>query len=129
MKFFKQLALLVSVLLRRSGATIEDHVKPALRVVDALKAAINNPALDIITELTKTELDEVVLKKAREVLNDFANALHASKGLPAEGFRPSRANDLVLHLFEQPGPVQSAVYSKIASSVARKLSGGKLREF
>lgn len=121
MKIFQKIKLLLGAALSHAGHLITDCVTPALHVVEVIKSVVNNPALDLLTELSKTELDNAVLKKVRSLVAYLPETLI----VPAD--RPT-LNGMIESVRTMSPGMQSAVYAKIASTIAVGLSGGKLKE-
>mgnify|MGYP000860248336 CR=1 FL=1 len=73
--FFKK--LLVKIVLFFDGvpgATLQT----LFNILDVFKRVINNPALDIIVEMSKTEQDDKILAVVRHYIADFASTFDAS---------------------------------------------------
>lgn len=118
MKLFKKISGLLSSAVSMLG-NVGGVIAPAVHVVNVLKAVVNNPALDLVTELTKTGIDDAVLKKLRVALNTIPAKLELS---------PTNGNELVTALRDMKPTMQNMVYSKTASLLAQSLTGGKLTE-
>lgn len=65
-------------------AGIQQHMSKALeavKIVNGIKALINNPSLDVITAMTKSNVDDKVLMKARSIVNLVAEKLLKAEGI------------------------------------------------
>lgn len=118
MKIFKKISGLLSSAVSMLG-NVGSVIAPAVHVVNVLKTVVNNPALDLVTELTKTGIDDAILKKLRVALNTIPAKLELS---------PTNGNELVTALRDMKPTMQNMVYSKTASLLAQSLTGGKLTE-
>ncbi|GAA4353067.1 hypothetical protein GCM10023185_13320 [Hymenobacter saemangeumensis] len=121
--FQKTRGLLAAALTMLSG--VGAHIKPAVKVVNLIKEAVDNPAFDLVVNITATPWDNITLQKLRAALY-AAIKLLSDVGHHQSG--PEALAHLVKSLRDAPAPLQSAMYSKLASTVATKLSGGVLTE-
>lgn len=121
----------ISGLLAAALATANSaHLAPAIRAVNALKALVDSPALDVLAGFTKSDWGEATLRKIRTgidaVMQDFE--------LPEVTVKPSKSvfynqvSDLAHYLREQPALVQNSVYAITASVIAQTLSDGQLTQ-
>jgi hypothetical protein len=128
MKILKRITGLLSSAFTLLGS-VGVHIAPAVKVVNCLKAVVNNPALDILTGLTKNDWDEKLLRQIRTAVDDVVQGLNVPEVTTGKGSVFSKqVADLTAFIREQPDNHRSAIYAKSASLIASRLSGGKLSE-
>lgn len=127
MKFLKRIAGLLSSAFALLG-DVSAHIGPAVKVVDRIKALVNNPALDILTGLTKADWDEKLLRQIRNAVDDVVQGLHIPEVTAKGSVFQKQVGDLVAFIRDQPDTHRSAIYAKSASLIATHLSGDKLTE-
>jgi hypothetical protein len=130
MKIFGKIGLLLAAALNHAGDLVAQCVQPSLKAVNAIKAIVNNPALDLLTGLTKAEWDEKLLRQVRAGVDMMVQELslpEVTTGSKKSVFE-KQVGDLASFIREQPTALRSALYAKTAAVVAKHLSGNKLTE-
>lgn len=121
MSIFKKLFQWIAGLL----GLIRKYVTPAVLAVESLKLMINNPALDIITALTKTTQDDKWLKTIRQLLPEVLSKLNLVKDISEK--TPDQAIREALQLLaSMDKSTRANLWNAIAALLGELLSDGQL---
>jgi len=122
MKFLRRIFAFLKMFLGSVAREIRDNVENAIFFVQIVKKVVDNPALDLITGLTATPVDNRVLAKLRKALPKVIAGLVVVDGL--KGKKEREAFALIIEAIRALHPnLRNAVYLKIASQLAQMLSG------
>lgn len=98
------------------------YVEPAIKVVESIKAVVDNPELDILVELTKSTTDEKLLTDLRNGLSFALAELQGATNCVTEPDLPSQVECFIAFIKAQPAMVQDSLFHKLASAVANNLN-------
>jgi len=126
----KKLWLKLKALVDKQFAFLKKHLEKgrvAVAVVNALKEAIDNPVADVLVHLTKTDLDDKLLEKARIVLPVVLTKLAIAHGIIAQAKSNSDVYGAVLDHIRKLLPEGRALFlAGIAGDLNVYLSDGKM---
>lgn len=121
-KFFLRIVTFFSLIIADLAGWVRDNAAPALHVTDAIKKMLDDPALDIVTALTATRIDDVFLDKARDLLHAAVSVLSATDTCMKKPTPEEQLACFIDRLRNYPPELRSAVLHKLASWIARNWS-------
>lgn len=125
MTIFQKIGKFFNKIFRRSHEIIESAVEPAMKVIDLLRIVINNPAVDFLTALTKTDLDDRIVEGVRRWLPEVAEAW----GLVVDARNKTIGEILIVlmnYLNGLPEVTKNRLYREFAAQLAELMADGKL---
>lgn len=126
LKFLKRFINWVGEQFEKLSPKLQKVVEIGVKVTDAVKEVVSNPALDFITALIKTGADDEVISKIRSSLPSILKTLGLikdSKG--AEGELLSYA---VNELMSRTDKGKALVWKQLSALLIEALSDGELSE-
>lgn len=104
---------------------IEEYASPAITFLNAVKAAINNPTVDIIANAVSNGAAQAIIDELSAGLVTVIGLLQTDANEITGGETVTAANSgtvLAAYLAKQPAAVQNALLAKTASLLANKLA-------
>lgn len=100
---------------------------PSVKIVDAIKAVVENPALDFITELTGTGVDDKILHKARLIVPALSEKLNVIHGVLDINDKDSDAVEKFLEYLRSLNPdARTSFWVILAGELNVMLADGKI---
>jgi uncharacterized protein YaaR (DUF327 family) len=100
---------------------VQEFVNPAISLVEAVKATIDNPKVDWLTSLTESDWDDNLIDRAEDILAKAIARLYDVKKWSEKNKELSN-QEIIEKFFEkmraEDKNVQSALLAKIASNIA-----------
>lgn len=103
-KFFKQIIAFIKAESKQVRNIMNDIAEKVVIIGQDLKEAIENPNFDILVSLTKTEVDDKILKALRAALTELFPDVKKSKGKEIQA--------AIKLISSSSKPVQQALISK-----------------
>ncbi len=107
----------------------------AIDIVNAIKKVADNPALDLITALTKTKVDDVILAKIRKVLPIISEQLLRQHGKVSNSSKNITADE-IMHLlirlindYKDSKDNRTNLLSALAAKILQELTDGSIDYF
>jgi hypothetical protein len=116
----------ITLILDTVSAEVNDFIKPALTVTALLRQMVDNPKLDLLTQLSKPKWDDETLAKIRAVLDEalvdlgFIQEANETKECIIAQFIDYQKNE--------PTCATDAIWHKLASTIACRLSGDTMKQ-
>lgn len=111
-----------------TGKTL-DFLRPntelAIKIVDILKQVVENKVIDVATALTKSNLDNIIIAKIREILPKVAENLAITKEI-IDAPQAEIMDRLLEFLKKQNKDVKATFYIALAGKINEYLSDGEL---
>jgi hypothetical protein len=127
-KLFRTLGDFFTKLFKGVMGSMRIYVKPAVLIVEALKAAVESPAADVLVQLTKTPVDNVLLMQARRVLPEIFNMMQLTNGCLQAGHTNDEVIQCAIAKIKLYHPnAQKGIWLEIAGHLSAALSDGKFR--
>jgi hypothetical protein len=115
----------VSILFSKFKKTLENNIEPAIKVVNIIKEAVENPALNILVTITPFGWDDEALKLAKSVLPKALLELQILN--VAVGKSNTELVKTIVEEIRQYTPnARTQFYEDLAVMVSIMLSDGKL---
>lgn len=92
----------------------EKYVEPAIRIVNVIKGAVDNPNLDIAVALTQTKVDDNILAWLRKAIDILEVPLNCN------GSDLDKIKCFIEWLRSLPKAQRNAIYLKTASLIAQQ---------
>ena len=125
MNLFQSIGKFIRKLFRASHDVIESAVVPAMKIIDVVRAVLENPAIDFITALTKTDKDNQLVTAARRWLPEIAEAWGIVRDARTKTIEEVLSG-IMNHLNGLPEITRHRLYREIAAELAECLSDGEL---
>lgn len=122
-------------------AFVAEFVTPAIQLVNVVKAAVDNPKLELLVQLTETDIDDKIKDRAVDILSKAIQRMYNVKQWAEDTDDKEKkkkpTDEQILAKFieilrGEKSNVQSALLSKMASNIAynqSRLQKPKVKEF
>jgi hypothetical protein len=125
-KLFQKISVLWSKLTGKAKRLIKEHIDPAIKVVEILKDAVNNPALNLIVSLTPFNWDDEAFKIAKLILPKALLEMKIVKDISSSDSVPLSIQKIIEEVRKFTNSSQVQFYEDLAAKLAVMLSDGKL---
>jgi hypothetical protein len=124
-KLFKKIAKFWNKITGKAKKIIQDHIEPAITVVQLLKDAVENPAMNLLTAITPFNWDDIAVKAAKNLLPVALLELKILKD--ASGKSTSEmVRQIIEEIRKYTKSDRAKFYEDIAAKLAVMLADGKL---
>lgn len=124
-KLFQKISTLWQKLTGKAKKVIKDHIEPAIKVVEILKDAVNNPALNLVVSLTPFNWDDEAFKIAKSVLPKALLEMRILKEVTV-GSNTAIIQKIVEEIRKFTNSNQAKFYEDLTVKLSVMLSDGKL---
>lgn len=125
--FFKKIANWIKGNLEDGYELAESRAEAAVIIVNKIKEAVENPAIDFWVELTKTGVDNRLVYIARMTITQIAFKLAVAKGILKDSDSPSMAlYNVIDHLRSIPKAGRRSWWIEFAAELLGAFMDGKL---
>lgn len=124
-KLWRKIKLKVPVLFSKFKKTVENNIEPAIKVVNLVKDAVENPAANIIVAITPFNWDDEALKIAKMVLPKVLIELNIVKSIIGKPTHEA-VKAIVEEIRQYTPDARARFYEDLAVKVAYALADGKI---
>ena len=117
-RFFFNLFRIIRRSTRLLRNVILRYVNPAIQIVSLIAEVINDPKLDVVVQLTESEIDDKILAVLRKVVKK----LNVGKVIPQTAKTEEAVAAFVENTRKLPTDVQKAIYFKLASMLTKGIA-------
>lgn len=123
----KKIGLWIKNFFTKSFDFLEINAAKAVKIVDAVKAAVNNPLIDMVTSLTLTPVDNMAVATVRHYVAKVAEQmLIAEKIIGINKTEAQILKELTKYLADKSPDARAKFYVELAGELAVILSDGKI---
>ena len=124
MKFFKKILEFFHRLFGGNPKKfLENYAKPAILIVQGVRDLVKSDVIDIATKLLPGTWDDDLKEKAKAALDKALGVLQLSYDCLQKGTLTEKLFCFILNVKAISPAMRKAVYAKLASEVAKELSG------
>jgi hypothetical protein len=124
-KLLQKISLLWKKITGKSKKFIQDHVEPAIKVVNLVKDAVENPAMSILVALTPFGWDDEAVKLAKKILPKVLLELNILKDASG-GSNVDMLKAIIAEIRTFTPDSKAEFYEDLAVKLSVMLSDGKL---
>jgi hypothetical protein len=130
-KLFEKIKLALSKAFGAFLSILIKNADAAVKVVDIVKAVIENPAIDWVVALTPSEKDDELLRKAKQltpkIMAQVAFYMGLISAIQAES-DPEKAASIVFNLIADkiPNDGRGIFYRELSAEIGKALSDGEI---
>ena len=105
---------------------IRPKAEIAVKIVNVIKAVVESPIVGAIVSFTKTDIDDKILARVKEVINRIAPQMIVTKILQNNKSHSEIILDLIEYLKSQNSKIQASVYVMLAAEITKALADDKV---
>ncbi len=99
---------------------VSDHVKPAIEVVNQIKAFVDDATLDVLTQFISGDLDDKAVAWLRKNAAAAIDTLALTAGITDEPDFLKKVKLLILYIRKQSTEKRNGLYLQLATAIAKK---------
>lgn len=124
-KFFQKVAGLWRKLTGKAKKFVQDNIEPAIKVVNLLKDAVENPAMSFLVAITPFGWDDVALRHAKNILPLALLELNLLKDATGKS-NSEMIKQIIEEVRKYTKSEKAKFYEDLATKLAVMLSDGKI---